>query len=33
MCTQAQYPRYAPPATFKQASRKQKGVDLQQALL
>ncbi len=31
--TQAQYPRYAPTATFKQASRRQKGADRQQTLL
>jgi len=30
---QAQYPRYAPTATFKQASRRPKGADPQQALL
>jgi len=30
---QAQYPRYASPATFQQASRWQKGADPQQALL
>ena len=30
---QAQYPRYAPTATFRQASRRQKGTDAQQALL
>lgn len=30
---QAQYPRYAPTVTFKQASRRQKGADPQQALL
>ena len=30
---QAQYARYAPTATFKQASRRQKGTDPQQALL
>ena len=30
---QAQYPRYAPTATFTQASRRQKGADAQQALL
>ena len=28
---QAPYPRYAPMAIFKQASRRQKGADLQQA--
>jgi hypothetical protein len=28
---QAQYPRYAPTATFRQASRRPKGVDPQQA--
>ena len=28
---QAQYPRYAPTATFRQASRRQKGADPQQA--
>ena len=30
---QAQYPRYAPTATFRQASRKQKDPDPQQTLL
>ena len=30
---QAQYPRYAPTATFKQASRRQKGAGSQQGLL
>jgi hypothetical protein len=30
---QAQYPRYAPTATFRQASRRQKCADPQQALL
>jgi hypothetical protein len=30
-CTQAQYPRYAPVATLRQASRWQKGADPQQA--
>jgi len=31
--TEAQYPRYARTATCKQASRRQKGVDPQQAVL
>ena len=31
--TQYSYPRYAPTATFKQASRRLKGADPQQALL
>jgi len=31
--TEAQYPRYAPTATFTQASGRQKGTDPQQALL
>jgi hypothetical protein len=30
---QAQYPRYAPMATFRQATRRQKATDPQQALL
>jgi len=30
---QAQYPRYAPTATFRQASRREKAADPQQALL
>jgi hypothetical protein len=30
---EAQYPRYAPTATFKRAGRQQKGVEAQQSLL
>ena len=30
---QAQYPRYAPTVTFRQATRREKGADPQQALL
>jgi hypothetical protein len=30
---QAQYPRYAPTAIYRQASRRQQGVDPQQAVL
>jgi hypothetical protein len=33
MCTQAQYARYAPAATFKQTRSQQQSVNLQQALL